>query len=74
EGLISMIEDKINETTGEVWEAWVDLNYRLGKDPSVHGAAEHLLAVVRKPRAQKPAARKAAPHKTAARKPAKRKK
>ncbi|MHB8926688.1 MAG: class I SAM-dependent methyltransferase [Bacillota bacterium] len=54
EGVVSMIEEKVNEAIGEVWEAWVDLNYRLGKDPSVHGAAEHLLAVARKPRARKP--------------------
>ncbi len=69
EGVVSMIEDKINEATGEVWEAWVDLNYRLGKDPSVHGAAEHLLAVARKPRPRKPVV-----HKPAARKPVKGKK
>ncbi|MHB8947303.1 MAG: class I SAM-dependent methyltransferase [Bacillota bacterium] len=68
EGLISMIEDKINETTGEVWEAWVELNHRLGKDPSVHGAAEHLLAVARKPCGRKPAARKAPPRRATKRK------
>ncbi len=33
---------------GEAWEAWVTLNYQLGKDPSVHGGAEHLLYVGRK--------------------------
>ncbi len=48
EGVVSMIEDKINELTGEAFDAWVELNYRLGKDPSVHGAAEHLLYVGRK--------------------------
>ncbi len=45
EGLVSMIEEKVNELTGEAWETWVELNYRLGKDPSLHGAAEHLLYV-----------------------------
>lgn len=60
EGVVSMIEEKINEATGEVWDAWVELNHRLGKDPSVHGAAEHLLAVARKPRGRKAASRKAA--------------
>jgi len=50
EGVISMIEEKINELSGEPWESWVELNYRLGKDPSIHGAAEHLLYVGRKRR------------------------
>ena len=48
EGVISLIEEAVNETTGKLWEAWVDLNYRLGKDPSVHGAVEHLLYIGRK--------------------------
>lgn len=48
EGVVSMIDERINALTGEPWEAWVDLNYRLGKDPTVHGAAEHLLYVGRK--------------------------
>lgn len=48
EGLISMIEEKINELSGEPWERWVELNYRLGKDLSVHGGAEHLLYIGRK--------------------------
>jgi len=43
-----MIENKINELTGEAWEAWVALNYAWGKDPAVHGTAEHLLYVGRK--------------------------
>jgi SAM-dependent methyltransferase len=48
EGVISMIEEKVNGLTGAAWEAWVDLNHRLGKDPSVHGGAEHLLYVGRR--------------------------
>lgn len=48
EGIIGLMEEKVNELTGDLWEAWVDLNYRLGKDPSIHGAAEHLLYVGRK--------------------------
>ena len=48
EGVISMIEERVNELSGKLWEAWMELNYRLGKDPSVHGAAEHLLYVGRK--------------------------
>ncbi len=45
EGVISMIEEEINSLEGELWEAWVDINYRLGKDASVHGAVEHLLYI-----------------------------
>jgi len=48
EGVVSMIEEKVNELSGELWEAWVELNYRLGRDPSLHGAAEHLLYVGRR--------------------------
>jgi S-adenosylmethionine-dependent methyltransferase len=48
EGIIARNEDQINLLTGEAWQAWVDLNYRLGKEPSLHGAADHLLYVGRK--------------------------
>ncbi len=47
-GVISMIDEQVNELRGELWEAWVDVNYRLGKDATVQGAAEHLLYVGRK--------------------------
>jgi SAM-dependent methyltransferase len=49
EGLVSEIEEKINELTGEAWEYWVDLNYQVAADPCLHGAAEHLLVVAEKP-------------------------
>ena len=47
EGVVAGHEDKINELSGELWEAWVDLNYRLGKDPALWGAADHLLYIGR---------------------------
>jgi S-adenosylmethionine-dependent methyltransferase len=50
EGLVSMIEDSVNRLSGEAWEAWVDLNYHVAADSSVHGGVEHLLAVAVKPR------------------------
>jgi 2-polyprenyl-3-methyl-5-hydroxy-6-metoxy-1,4-benzoquinol methylase len=50
EGLVSMIEDGINQLQGEDWQAWVDLNVRVAPDPSIHGGVEHLLAVAFKPR------------------------
>jgi hypothetical protein len=43
-----MIEEKINELKGDEFDSWVDLNYGLGKDPGLHGAAEHLLYIGRK--------------------------
>jgi len=49
EGAISLIEEKINELKGKSFDEWVDLNYKLGRDPIFHGSAEHLLYVGRKP-------------------------
>jgi len=49
EGVVAGHEDKINALGGRLWEQWVDLNYRMGKDPSLRGAADHLLYVGRKP-------------------------
>ena len=51
EGVVSQIEERINELGGELWDAWVDINYRVGHDPTLHGAADHLLYVGRKGRA-----------------------
>ena len=48
EGVVSMIREKLSELEGEPWDYWVDLNYRIGKDPDTHGLAEHLLYVGRK--------------------------
>ena len=48
EGVVAEHEEKINQLTGELWEKWVDLNYWLGQDPALHGAADHLLYVGRK--------------------------
>ncbi len=45
EGVVSMIDQQLNQLSGKLWEAWVDLNYRFGHDPSVYGMAEHLLYV-----------------------------
>ena len=47
EGIVAGHEEKINTLSGEVWEHGVDLNYRLVKDPSLHGAADHLLYIGR---------------------------
>lgn len=49
EGVVSFIDEQVDQLTGDLWEAWVDVNFRLGKDWTVHGAAEHLLYVGRNP-------------------------
>lgn len=49
EGMVSMVEDKVNTLSGEAWETWVDLNHRLAEDPTLHSGVEHLLAVAHKP-------------------------
>ena len=48
EGVVSMVQEQLNPLTGDLWDAWVELNYQLGKDPTVHGTAGHLLYVGRK--------------------------
>jgi diadenosine tetraphosphate (Ap4A) HIT family hydrolase/ubiquinone/menaquinone biosynthesis C-methylase UbiE len=49
EGIVAGHEDHVNSLTGQAWEQWVALNYRLGSDPAAHGAADHLLYIGRKP-------------------------
>ena len=45
EGVVAEHQEKVNELTGAAWEAWVDLNYKLGQDPTLYGASDHLLYV-----------------------------
>jgi hypothetical protein len=47
EGIVAGHEEKINAVQGEAWELWVDLNYRLGQDPALRGAADNLLYIGR---------------------------
>ena len=48
EGVVGWIEHEVNTLTGDLWTAWVDLNYRLCADPSILGRADHLLYVGQK--------------------------
>ena len=51
EGLVSVIEDQaVNALTGPAWDWWAEANWRAARDPSLHGAVEHLLVVARNPR------------------------
>jgi SAM-dependent methyltransferase len=54
EGSVARLEDRVNALDGEMWQAWVEMNYRIGKDPVMHGAADHLLYVGRKPHLSPP--------------------
>jgi S-adenosylmethionine-dependent methyltransferase len=50
EGLVAQKELLVNELQGPDWQVWVELNARVAEDPCLFGAANHLLAVTRKPR------------------------
>jgi SAM-dependent methyltransferase len=43
EGIVAGHEEAVNALEGETWEAWVALNERLGREPTLFGAADHLL-------------------------------
>jgi S-adenosylmethionine-dependent methyltransferase len=45
EGLVAGHEETVNGLEGEAWQAWVDFNYRLGQEPSLHGASDHLIYI-----------------------------
>ena len=50
EGLASGREEKVNALGGAAWDYWAELNHQVARDPTIHGGAEHLLAVCRRPR------------------------
>jgi S-adenosylmethionine-dependent methyltransferase len=50
EGVVSGHESLINALDGEAWAFWVDVNYSIAQDPSIHGGVEHLLVVCRRAR------------------------
>jgi S-adenosylmethionine-dependent methyltransferase len=45
QSLVALNEELVNELQGEQFERWVDLNYRYGHDPVLHGTAVHMLYV-----------------------------
>ena len=45
EGITAGHAEAVNRLTGPLWEQWVNLNYRLGRDPEMLGASDHLLYV-----------------------------
>ena len=47
EGVVAGHEQRVSELSGLAWEYWVDLNYRMSQEPSLRGAADHLMYVGR---------------------------
>jgi hypothetical protein len=45
-----MIEDRVNDLEGPLWDYWVEVNFRPAREPAVLGGSEHLLYVGRKQR------------------------
>jgi SAM-dependent methyltransferase len=52
EGILAGHEEAVNEIEGELWNDWVELNYRAGREPTLRGASDHLLYVGSKPISQ----------------------
>jgi S-adenosylmethionine-dependent methyltransferase len=48
EGAVSHNEERVNRLEGDDWAYWAQLNYRLGQEPSMYGASDHLLYIGRK--------------------------
>jgi ubiquinone/menaquinone biosynthesis C-methylase UbiE len=48
EGISEFAQDKAAELPAEMWPAYVEMNYRLAHEPSLLGAAQHLLYIGRK--------------------------
>jgi hypothetical protein len=49
EGMVDSHEELLQDLADEQWQAWVDLNYRVSRDPALHGSCAHLLYVGQKP-------------------------
>jgi len=53
EGIVAGLDAGLAALPSAAWEAWVELNYRLGHDPSTHGGAYHLLYIGHAPTSHK---------------------
>ncbi len=49
EGVTAGHDESLNALSGEDWDFWVEWNYRLGLEPSLLGASNHLLYIGSKP-------------------------
>lgn len=50
EGLVFPNDTEVNKLTGDAWNAWVELNYRVSTDPYLYNSVSHLLLIAEKPR------------------------
>jgi len=48
EGIIAAVESAVNALPEDLFDAWVDVCYRLGTDPITWGGGEHMLYIGRK--------------------------
>ena len=48
ESVVSMVDEKVNELSVGLFDAWVEISYKMGKDPDAYGASEHLVYIGRK--------------------------
>lgn len=48
EGAVSHNEARVNQLEGDDWAYWTRLSYRIGQEPSMYGASDHLLYIGRK--------------------------
>lgn len=49
EGIVAGHEEGVNALEGEAWDAWVELNFKLGQEPTLYGASDHLLYAGKNP-------------------------
>jgi 2-polyprenyl-3-methyl-5-hydroxy-6-metoxy-1,4-benzoquinol methylase len=48
EGVLAGHEETVNSLEGDAWQAWVELNYRLGQEPFLYGASDHMVYIGKK--------------------------
>jgi ubiquinone/menaquinone biosynthesis C-methylase UbiE len=48
EGIVAGHEEEVNKLQGKDWDKWVNLNYKLGLEPSLYGASDHILYIGKK--------------------------
>jgi len=49
EGIVPGNEQGVNALSGDAWDYWADLNYRLGRHPAVCATCDHILFIGNKP-------------------------
>lgn len=47
EGIVAGHEERVNSLEGETWDCWIEFNERIGRDPEMLAASDHLLCIAR---------------------------